>query len=654
MSDIFSLDSPISELPLIGPAKSINLAKLDINTVKDLLYHFPVKYKDTSSIVDLAKAKEQGAGTVKISVDDIKMNYTRRGMVITKATVSDESGKAGVVWFNQRFIVNSVKKGHSYYMELKLPNKPNAKDFYCNEYEEVQGEQKHLGKIVPYYDQTAGISSKWLRARLACLGDKIDELIIDTLPESIRTSEKLLPLEKAIKLIHFPESFEDVEQARKRLGFDEMLEVAKQLEEKKSKTRGGSAVPIEVKGRALREFLGSLPFTLTSDQQKSIDEILQDIQSETPMYRLLNGDVGSGKTIVAAIASYMTALNGRSTIFMAPTTILANQHYSSLSSILNPDEVKIQLLISGQTLEPTIKSQIVIGTHAILYEEYLPDNTGLVIVDEQHRFGVGQREQLRQTSSGYRPHYLTMTATPIPRTLASVIYGDMEVSQIREMPKNRIPIETHVVPDEKSAKCYQWIHDKITDSNLTDQAFVIFPLVEESEKSELKAATAAYTQLSSTVFKDLKIGLIHGRLKEAEKDKILQDFRKKKYSVLISTTVIEVGIDIPDANIILIEDAERFGLAQLHQLRGRVGRSDKKSYCYVIPSKDVEADSMAYERLKYFASHSSGFDVAEYDLKRRGPGEVYGMRQSGLPDLKIADFTDVALLRRAREIAKQM
>ncbi|WKZ31229.1 MAG: ATP-dependent DNA helicase RecG [Candidatus Dojkabacteria bacterium] len=654
MADEIQLQSPITAIPLIGPAQAGKLSRLGITTVNDLLYHFPVKYKDTSSIVTIEQAKTAGSGTVKITVDDIKMNFTRRGMVITRAVVRDESGSAGIVWFNQRFIVNSVKKGHDYFMELKLPNKPGAKDFYCNEYEEVQGEQKHLGKIVPYYDQTAGISSKWLRARMSTLQDKIDEIVTDPLPKAIIKEQGVVGLKEALHKIHFPASFEDVEVARKRLALDEMLGVARKLEKKKEETRGGSAQPIEVKGRALREFIGGLPFMLTNDQQKAIEEILGDIQKEQPMYRLLNGDVGSGKTIVAAIASYMTALNGRSTIIMAPTTILANQHYASLNSILDPEEINIQLLIAGQTLEPTMKSQIVVGTHAILFEEYLPDNTGLVIVDEQHRFGVKQREQLRQTASGLRPHYLTMTATPIPRTLANVVYGDMEVSQIREMPKDRLPIETHVVPSKKSADCYKWIHDRIVASKFDEQAFIIFPLVEESEKVDLKAATIAHEELSSSIFKELKVGLLHGRMKEEEKDKVLKDFRDKKYHVLVSTTVIEVGIDIPDASMVVIEHAERFGLAQLHQLRGRVGRGNKQSFCYVIPSPDVEFDSPAYERLNYFASHNSGFDVAEYDLISRGPGEVYGLKQSGLPDLKIADFNDVELLIKAREIARRL
>ena len=354
------------------------------------------------------------------------------------------------------------------------------------------------------------------------------------------------------------------------------------------------------------------------------------------MYRLLNGDVGSGKTVVAAAAAMITAKAGHSTIIMAPTTILAQQHYESLSKLLNDFDVKTQLLTAGMELEPTLKSQVIIGTHALLFNKHLPENIALVIVDEQHRFGVSQREKLlAESQEGTRPHYLTMTATPIPRTLTNVIYGDMEVSVIKEMPKHRIPIKSHFVPNSKRGDCFKWVLKQIISSEKTEQAFIVFPLIDESDNSESKAATAEFEKLSKTAFKDLKVGLLHGRMKDDDKNQILEDFKNKKYNVLFSTTVIEVGIDIPDATIIVIEDADRFGLAQLHQLRGRVGRGKLKSYCFVLASAQIDENLKAQERLDYFCQNNSGFDVADYDLKARGPGEVYGVKQSGFQSLKL-------------------
>lgn len=654
MAEEITLQSKITAVPHIGPAQAAKLERLGITTIRELIYHFPVKYRDSSQILPLSQLALDRAGTVQVLVNEIKMNFTRSGMVITKATVSDSTGKATVVWFNQKYIVNTIRKGKEYLMSLKLPDKPSAKDYYCNEYQEVSQELKHLGKIVPYYNQTAGVTSRWIRTRMADIKDQIDAMVVETLPSETLHQEELIGLSEAIYKIHFPESSSDIDEARKRLGFDEMLSIAIKLEKRKKATRGGQAQPIEIKGRALRELVNGLPYSLTSDQEEAIEAILADMQETTPMYRLLNGDVGSGKTVVAAIASYMCVLNNLTSIIMAPTTILANQHYQSLVNLFDTDQFKIQLLLSGQTLEPTVKPQIIVGTHAILHEQHIPENIGLVIVDEQHRFGVKQREGLRISDRRYMPHYLTMTATPIPRTLATVIYGDMEVSQIREMPKDRIPVESHVVPPDRADDCYAWIKNKIIDSDRNEQAFIIFPLIEESEKSDLKAATTAHKELSSTQFKELNVGLLHGRLKNDEKGKVLQDFKEKKYNILISTTVVEVGIDIPDATIVVIEHAERFGLAQLHQLRGRVGRGDLQSFCYLIPSKEVEDDSNTDTRLKYFASHSSGFDVAEYDLRSRGPGEVYGLRQSGLPELKIASLTDTDLLLKARAVAKKL
>lgn len=652
-----TLISDVKEIPLIGPSQSAKLSNLNIFTVRDLLYHFPVKYRDTSKIISIKSAKLEKEGTIKAEVLSIKNNYTRGGKVITKATVSDGEDKASIIWFNQRFLTNAIHEGDIFLFEIKLPKKEGAKDFYCSDYEKLHdiGLQSHLGRITPFYDQTAGVSSKWLRARMKFLEQRLDTLVSETLPSEILKKNRLISLLQALKQIHFPEDFEDVMEARARLGFDEMLDLAIKLEKRKNERCMFDSPPIKIKERDLRDFISTLQFELTKDQRKAITEILEDISDKSPMNRLLNGDVGSGKTVVAAVAAYAAAKSGLATVIMAPTTLLAQQHYRSFTQMLQKFDIKIQLLTAGEILEPTIKDQIIIGTHAILYEQFLPKNIGLVIIDEQHRFGVEQREKVKkQSQQKLHPHYLTMSATPIPRTLTNVLYGDMEVSIIKEMPKNRVPIETHVVSNNKADACFRWIAEQVTKSDKNQQAYIIFPLIEQSEKTDLNAATNAYKELSKSFFKELKVGLLHGKLKENEKDKILIDFKKKKFNILISTTVIEVGIDIADASIILVENAERFGLAQLHQLRGRVGRGSIKSYCFVIPSKEIKESSDQYKRLQFFSKHTSGFDVAEYDLRKRGPGEVYGAKQSGIPIFKIADITDLALLKQSREVARSL
>jgi ATP-dependent DNA helicase RecG len=652
-----SIKSPVIEIPYIGEAQSQKLQRLGIFTVNDLLYHIPVKYKDTSDVITISQLLNEKEGTIKAKVEKVTNIYTRSRKVITKAKVSDDSGIANIVWFNQRYIINSLQEGDTFLFDLKLPSKPGSKDHYCSDFERINVEkgQAHLGRVTPIYDQTAGVSSKWLRARLIYLKDYLPELLEDNLPDEIREEYDLISLSDAIDKIHFPESFDDVHLARSRVGFDEMLELAIKLEQKKKKRLATHAPKLNVDERKFNEFISTLKFELTNDQKNSIKEIHHDLAQGVPMSRLLNGDVGSGKTIVAAFAAYTAAINNYTTVIMAPTTVLAHQHFKSFSDLLSKFDIKVQLLISGELLEPTIKPQVIVGTHAILYENFMPTNVGLVIVDEQHRFGVAQREFLqRQDQQELFPHYLTMTATPIPRTLTNIVYGDMDVSIIKEMPKFRLPVESHLVPYTKREDCYNWIKKQITQSENTEQAYMVFPLVEESEKSDMLAATQAHDELSKTLFKDFKLGLLHGRMKDQEKDEILTSFKNKEINILISTTVIEVGIDVSDATIILIENAERFGLAQLHQLRGRVGRGSKQSYCFVIPSKGTKKDSDSLQRLNFFVENSSGFSVAEYDLGQRGPGEVYGDKQSGIPEFKVASMSDLDTLKKARSAARYL
>ncbi len=638
-------ENPVDTIPLIGPKQKKYLEQLEIFTVKDLLFHIPYKYKDTSNIIPIEQLKKEGEGTILAEVLAIKNTWTRYRKIITKATVEDETDKINIIWFNQSFLTKNIKPGETFLFEGKLSKK--NKDFSNPAYEKFSTKQTHLGKITPFYPETAGITSKWLRSRINWLKPYINKIINDQTPEEILKKYNLLSLKKAIEDIHFAKSFDEIEEARKRLAFDEMLNISFQIEERKKRRLKKKAFKIDENKQEVNKLISSLSFELTKDQKKAKNEILKDMQKTKPMNRLLNGDVGSGKTIVAGICAYNSFLSGYSTVIMVPTTILAKQHYKTFCDLFEKLNVKIQLRISKKKIEDTKTPQIIIGTHALLFNTEIPSNTGLVVVDEQHRFGVKQRAKINKNKA----HYLTMTATPIPRTLTNIIYGDMDVSLIIEKPKDRIPVETRVISNEKREDCYRAIERKIKNSKFTEQAFIIFPLIEESQKIDAKAATAEYEKISKTWFKEIKTNLLHGKIKEEEKNKILKDFKDKKIQALFATSVIEVGIDFPNATMMVIESAERFGLAQLHQFRGRIGRGEKQSYCFIIANSPTENSK---RRLKYFSKNNSGFDVAEYDLKSRGPGEVYGLRQTGIPILKVADITNFDLLNTTREVAQYL
>ncbi len=638
-------DESVEIIPLIGPKQKKYLEQLDVFTVQDLLFHIPYKYKDTSNIIPIEQLKEEREGTILAEVISIKNTWTRYRKVITKAVVADETDKINIIWFNQSFLTKNIKPGETFLFEGKMSKKSN--DFSNPAYEKFSTNQTHLGKITPFYPETAGITSKWLRSRINWLKPHIDKIVKDKIPNEILKKYELVNLKEAINKIHFAKDFEEIEIARKRLAFDEMLNISMQIEERKKKRLKKKGYKVEKHEKEIQKFISSLSFDLTKDQQKAKDEILKDMQKTKPMNRLLNGDVGSGKTIVAGIAAYNAWLSGYSTVIMVPTTILAKQHYKTFCDFFENLDMKIQLRISKKEIEDSKEPQIIIGTHALLFKTQLPKKTALVVVDEQHRFGVNQRTKI----SGSKAHYLTMTATPIPRTLTSIIYGDMDISLIIEKPKNRIPIETRFITSEKREECYKAIARKIKNSKFTEQAFIIFPLIDESEKIDAKAATAEYEAISKTWFKDIKTSLLHGKIKEEEKNKILKDFKEKKINALFATSVIEVGIDFPDATMMVVESAERFGLAQLHQFRGRIGRGDKQSYCFVLANNLTENSK---RRLKYFSKNNSGFDVAEYDLKSRGPGEVYGLRQTGIPVLKVADITNFDLLSTTRTVAEDL
>lgn len=676
-----TLNTPVGLVPMIGPQTSEKLEVLGIKTVRDLLFYVPFKYRDTSSYCSIAQLIESGAGMILAQVKSVSVVRIKR-FLITKARLEDESGHIDAVWFNQVYIKNSLRIGCRFLFEGKMSVKKGFKnlaspqfEFYDNGHEEdvTEGENQsksehksvHLGRVTPYYQVTEGLSAKWLRSRINYFREKITSLIVDPLDTLTLKEYGICSLSDAIYKLHFPENFEDITQARKRLGFDELFVMSLDIESKKKLRQKVNSFKLNVNEDEISRLVAKADYDLTDDQMTAVKEILADLEKPSPMNRLLNGDVGSGKTIVAVIACLATVFSGKNAIVMAPTTILAQQHYSSFEKLLSVFNIEVDLIISGtkkavkDQLKLNQKPRVIIGTHAILFNESLNENVGLVIVDEQHRFGVSQREKLKnltfiKNGEEYSPHYLTMTATPIPRTLTHILYGDTEVSQIITMPKSRIPIKTYLTPFSKRDDCFAWILKQITDSQLKEQAFIIYPLIEESEKSDYKAAVAEFERLSKNVFKSLKVGLLHGRLTNEEKDLILMKFKAKELNVLVATSVVEVGIDIPDATVMVIEDADKFGLAQLHQFRGRVGRGDMQSFCFVIPGEAIKKTDKSMVRLKYFADHASGFDVAEFDLKSRGPGEVYGVSQSGIPDFKIADITDFDSVINARKAAAKM
>jgi len=644
-----SLNSPITEIKSIGYSYASKLENINISTVRDLLFHIPSRYQDTSQISTVKDFLEKGDGTFLCQLKNIKTIYTKRRKVFTKATAFDDTSKIEVLWFNQPYLEKTLKEDIQYILDGKITKKDGRKVLYSPKYEIFKGEDKqvHLGKLTTIYPETKGVSSKWIRSKIKLLERRVGKIVKDPLDDKILKENNLLDLQNSIKQIHFPKDIKDIEQARERLAFDEMLSVAFKIEKDVLENKSKESFAQEIKTKKISSFLKSLPYELTKDQKKAYSDILEDLQEKTPMNRLLNGDVGSGKTVVAAVAILNTLENNKSAIVMAPTTVLAQQHYKTFKEIFKNFNIPIELCISEEKIKQDKQTRLIIGTHAILYKDKLPD-IGLLIVDEEHRFGVNQRKQLLDLKTS--PHFLSMTATPIPRSLTKLIYGEIDISTIKEMPKERIAIQTFYTPFKKRLDCFKWVAEKVNKENA--QAFFVYPLIEESEKISAKSVIQEFEELNTGVFKNLKVDFLHGKMKDTEKNNILEEFRKGKIDVLISTSVIEVGIDIPSATIMVIENAERFGLAQLHQLRGRVGRGSKQSYCFVIPG--VDSSNEALERLKYFSKHNSGFDVAEYDLNRRGPGEVYGLRQSGIPQFKVAQLRDLDLLKKARKVAKKL
>ncbi|KKR77031.1 MAG: ATP-dependent DNA helicase [Candidatus Levybacteria bacterium GW2011_GWA2_40_8] len=621
------------------------LEKLGIQDLEDFLYHVPSRYEDFSIVSTIANTQPGETVTIKGKILKIENIYARSYKKIQKAQVGDETGQTDVVWFNQPFILESIKKGDKVSLAGKVDLSKGKKVLISPDYEIDNGDLIHTGRLVPVYPQTHGVSSKWLRRQIYKIlsEDKLD----DFLPEKLRKENSLMGLPEAIRKVHFPESLDEAKEARVRLSFDEVfllhLSSLKRKGDWKKKLRGTSLKIFEKK---VNDFIKNLPFELTLSQKESISEILSDLGKDIPMNRLLQGDVGSGKTVVSAIAMYLAYLNSFKSILMSPTEILANQHYRTIKSLFSPFGIKVGLQTSSRKTKGDF--DVVIGTHAILFEKTKLDNLGLVVIDEQQRFGVEQRSILR--GKGNNPHLLTMTATPIPRTVALTFYGDLDLSTLTDMPKGRKIIKTWLVPPTKRTNSHKWIEKQLRETK--SQAFVVCPFIEESENmTSVKAATKEFERLRKAVFPNLRLGLLHGKMKSKEKEEVLKKFGGKKLDILVATPVVEVGIDFPNATIILIETSERFGLAQLHQLRGRVGRGDKESYCLLFTES---SSPQTIQRLRSMEKIQIGAELAELDLKLRGPGEIYGTAQHGIPTLKVASFSDFDLIQKTKKEAEKI
>jgi len=677
--------TPIEKVSRIGPQYQKRLSRLKIKTVGQLIFHFPHRYEDFSNITTIAQAEMNKPICLQGEITSIKNIRTfRKRMYLTEAELKDDSGKIKVVWFNQPYLINTLKKGDLVLLTGKIVSKNGKKYLSSPAYEKIidkaNFDPTHTGRIIPVYPETEGVSSRWLRFIIKPLLTKIRNQIPETLPIEILEKEKLLPIREAIWQIHFPDDFNKVAAAKQRFVFEELFNLALLVLWEKLKLAKEKALSIPTNLTEIKNFLNALPFQLTDDQKKALWQILKDLEKPQPMNRLLNGDVGSGKTVVATIAALNTISAGFQAAFMAPTEILAKQHFKTLQNFLKPWGVKIALMtgkenfLNDQKLKrkeilekiKTGEVNLILGTHALIQEEVDFKKLGLVIIDEQHRFGIEQRAKLCRKQN-FTPHLLSMSATPIPRTLALTIYGDLDLSLIKELPAGRKQIITRIVPPEERQVTYEFIRQEVKKGR---QVFVICPRIEPSKKkdneeqglflseltderklvwAEIKAVKNEYEKLAKDIFPDLRVGMLHGKMKTTEKEEILNKFKNREIDILVATSVVEVGIDFPNATIMMIEDADKFGLAQLHQFRGRVGRGDQQSYCFLF------SEFIYNPRLRAMTLYQDGFTLAEKDLKLRGPGDLTGLRQWGVPDLVMASLlADLELVERARQRAKEI
>lgn len=647
-----TLTSPLTDIKGVGEALARKFTLLGINTVGDLIDHYPRQYEDFSEITAIANLNP-GAVTIEAEIKQVAGRYVRRGMHITEAVASDATGSVRLVWFNQPYRAAAIKSGQKYYIsgsfELKRqrftitnPSMEMASDFPIN-----------AARILAVYRETKGLNSRQIRLALSECLPEISSLA-ETLPEWIIKEHKLMTFAEAVRSVHQPSSGRELAEARRRLGFEEVFQLSLASLLNKLENQSETAMSIEFKPALARDFVKHLPFKLTDAQRRTVWQIYKDLEAVHPMNRLVEGDVGSGKTAVATMAALMVLAAGKQVALMAPTELLARQHAETIHKLLEPlgKSAKVSLLVGS--LKPAQKAKarlaikngqagFIIGTQALIQEKVDMSQLALIIVDEQHRFGVDQRKTLMQ-KAGHMPHVLSLTATPIPRSLALTLYGELDVSLLYEKPGGRLPIITELISPNSRKQLYKTVDQEL---EVGRQMFVVCPLISESDTLQANSAEKTYEQLAKIDFKHRRVGLLHGKLKPAEKQSVMESFLRHELDILVSTTVIEVGVDVPNASIMMVETPERFGLAQLHQLRGRVGRSSDQGYCYLVLS-DSKAPS---RRLRALESSNDGFRLAELDLELRGPGAIYGTMQHGALDLRIAKLSDMKLIAAARTSA---
>ena len=663
-----TLNTPLTDFPGVGEVRAKKLEKLGLVRCADLISYFPRDYEDRRQAYSIRSAPlGQKVCISAMAAEHPRLSRIRKGLELVKLKVVDQAGALHITFFNQSYVERALRAGEEYIFYGVVEEQGSRRTMVNPIFERV-GKQNFTGCIVPVYPLTAGITNHLLctltqQAVGACAQD-----MPETLPRGVRLDHELAQAEFSYRNIHFPESFEALKLARRRLTFEELFYLSAGLA--MLKERRGDVLGCAIPPRPMEEFLARLPFPLTGAQRRVMEEIAGDMASGRPMNRLVQGNVGSGKTVVAAYAAWLAAGAGYQSALMAPTEVLSEQHYRSLSALLEPAGVRVGLLTGSLT--PAGKKKVrqalaageidlIIGTHALLSQGVEFARLGLMVADEQHRFGVAQRAAL--AAKGDSPHVLVMSATPIPRTLALIIYGDLDVSVIDELPPGRTPVETYVVREDKRARMYNFVRRLVGEGR---QVYIICPAVEENAEGtmqnaewegdgpalDLKAVTTYAKKLQTEVFPDLKVDFLHGKMKPREKEAVMAAFAAGETQVLVSTTVIEVGVDVPNAALIIIENAERFGLSQLHQLRGRVGRGKHQSYCVLITNtRSVEA----MQRLRTLASTTDGFKISEEDLKLRGPGDFFGSRQHGLPQMKLADLAgDMRLLSEAQDSARRL
>lgn len=693
-----NIRTKVNKLNRIGKTLEKRLSRLGIFTVEDLLFYYPFRYEDYSEILTISNLVDGQEVTIKGKIELLNAKRSpRKRKLVTEALITDGTDQLRLVWFGQPYIAKTLNVGDELFFSGKVKSDMFGLQMVSPSYERVKtspavtassqstspnrrgvgvASTLHTARIVPIYPLTAGLTQKQVRFLLGQVRNVIDE-IKDWIPEDVRDVADVMELKEAIKTIHFPEKLEDIKYAEKRLKFDELFILQLRAEMLRQSIRVSKAPKIKFSEKAIQDFVSDLPFELTKDQKVASWEIIQDLEKGRPMNRLLEGDVGSGKTVVAAMATLNTVLNNYQVAIMAPTEVLAKQHFESFTELLSVHNINVALLtrsmkfvntdeenLSLKKISEKIESgevNVIIGTHALLSDKIKFKDLALVIVDEQHRFGVEQRKTIKEKSGNKKttPHFLSMTATPIPRSFALTIYGDLDLSIIKQMPANRKVIKTRLVEDSNRQKAYDFIREQVKQGR---QVFVICPLIEESgtgdeervmttKSSDKKSVLVEFEKLNQKIFPELKVDYLHGKLKSSEKDQKMQDFASGKIDILVSTSVVEVGVNIPNASVMMIEGAENFGLAQLHQFRGRVGRSKYQSYCFLFTTSNSVKSK---ERLEFFEKTSDGFALAEYDLDVRGPGAVYGVAQSGMMNLKIATMQDKEIIKLARDVARGM